>query len=138
MSVLIDAGPLEALLNRRAQHHRWAREQYNRITPPVYTCEAVIAEAYWLLQNVSRGRKKLRSLVGEGHVQIAFSYAEHTGRVNELLEKYDDADMDFADACLVRMVELERAPRVFTIDSDFFVYRVHRDQRIDLIYPAAR
>src|SRR5208282_3085444 len=42
----------------------------------------------------------------------------------ELLGKYQDRKMDLADACLVRMTELERAAVVFTLDrEDFTVYR---------------
>ena len=43
--VILDAGPLVALLNRRDRHHSWARDQWARISPPLITCEAVLAEA---------------------------------------------------------------------------------------------
>ena len=43
--------------------------------------------------------------------------------------------MDFADACLVRMAELHHAPRVWTADADFHVYRRNGRQTIPLIFP---
>ena len=50
--------------------------------------------------------------------------------------KYHDQRMQLADACLVRMSELKRDCRVFTLDRrDFQVYRRFDRQMIPLVAP---
>jgi hypothetical protein len=43
--------------------------------------------------------------------------------------------MSLADACLVRMSELVAGCTIFTLDSDFRIYRRHKRQRIPLLMP---
>jgi len=52
-----------------------------------------------------------------------------------LLRKYADTPMSFADACLVRMSELRRNSRLFTLDQDFAAYRRNGRGRIPLLAP---
>ena len=54
--IVIDAGPLVALLNRRDRHHAWVREVLGTVEPPVFTCEAVISEACFLLARLTGGQ----------------------------------------------------------------------------------
>ncbi|RIK75531.1 MAG: pilus assembly protein, partial [Planctomycetota bacterium] len=70
--VIVDAGPLVALLNRREQHHAWAQEQFSLIAAPAYTCESVISEAAFLLRNVDRGVEALMQLLDRGVVSLRF------------------------------------------------------------------
>lgn len=52
-----------------------------------------------------------------------------------LLQKYSDVPMSLADACLVRMAELYDDSTLFSIDTDFTVYRKHKRQVIPTILP---
>jgi predicted nucleic acid-binding protein len=45
------------------------------------------------------------------------------GRMRLLMEKYKDTPMDLADASLVAAAESLDSPRIFTLDSDFYIYR---------------
>ncbi|MCI0525021.1 MAG: hypothetical protein L0Y75_07125 [Acidobacteria bacterium] len=56
-------------------------------------------------------------------------------RVCELMEKYQDTPMDFADASLVSLAELRGVRRIITLDSDFYVYRIHGKESFDVIKP---
>ena len=47
--VILDTGPLVALLNGKDKYHRWVTMQFARIKPPLLTCEAVLSEACFLL-----------------------------------------------------------------------------------------
>jgi predicted nucleic acid-binding protein len=49
--------------------------------------------------------------------------------------KFGDVPMSFADACLVRMSEQHGNICVFTLDSDFLIYRKNGNEAISLIYP---
>ena len=51
--IIADTGPLVAYLDRSDQHHAWAKEVMGTLTEPLLTCDAVLAEASFLLQ---RGR----------------------------------------------------------------------------------
>ncbi len=135
MTILVDAGPLYALLNRREHYHEWARRYTNELDFPFYTCEAVLSEAHFLLQRTSLGGRQLNRMIESGLIDLSFSYDGHIERVNELMVTYQSVPMSFADACLLRMAELHGESRIFTTDSDFKIYRKHRTERIELLMP---
>lgn len=136
MNVLIDTGPIVALLNRRDEHHGWARATAGRLDAPLYTCEAVLAEAHHLLSAVHDGSVKLNEMVDAGRLDLSFRYDDHTKRVHELIAKYGSVPMSFADACLVALSETFRDAQIFTIDGDFTIYRRNRSRPFDLLAPA--
>jgi predicted nucleic acid-binding protein len=135
VKVLLDTGPLVALLNRRDQHHDWTRGTAARLDTPLYTCEAVLAEAHHLVSEVHDGARRLNELVDSGRLDLSFRYYSHAPRVSELMGKYANVPMSFGDACLVTLAETFPDPRVFTVDQDFTIYRRKRNRAIDLIIP---
>jgi predicted nucleic acid-binding protein len=135
-SVVLDAGPLVALLDRNDPHHEWARAQADLLVEPMITCEAVLSESAFLLDGVDPGYVRLNGFVREGFLRLAFDLDDHFDAVAALMAKYHDTPMSLADACLVRMSEVHSNCRVFTLDSDFKRYRRHSRQAIPLIYPA--
>jgi uncharacterized protein len=137
-AVLVDAGPLVALLDRRDKHHGWVIEQLPGLRPPFRTCEAAIAEAFHLLRRLPESRTAILAMIAEGALTTPFQLSEHSGEVLELVQRYANVPMSLADACLVRMSELFPNPVVFTLDSDFRIYRRHRRQRLPLLIPPQR
>jgi predicted nucleic acid-binding protein len=138
VSVLIDTGPIVALLNRRDQHHEWTRATAAGLDAPLYTCEAVLAEAHYLLSRIHDGPKKLHQMMDAGRLDVSFRYADHAQRVHEFMSKYTSVPMSFADACLVALSETFREVRVFTLDDDFTIYRRKRNRPLDLLIPRTR
>lgn len=134
--VVLDAGPLVALLDRNDPHHGWARAQLESFNEPMITCEAVISESAFLLEHCDPGYRHLMGLLQDQIVRLAFDLDDHLDAVSNLMNKYQDTPMSLADACLVRMSELHDRARVFTLDSDFKLYRRHGRQSIPLLYPA--
>jgi uncharacterized protein len=134
--VVLDTGPLVAMIDRDDQYHGWTSAQLASLAPPFLTCEAVISETLFLLPRARHGRPTLLSFLREGLVQVSFDLDDNLDAVARLLEKYDDVPMSLADACLVRMSELHDRARVFTLDSDFKRYRRHSRQAIPLIFPS--
>ena len=53
--------------------------------------------------------------------------------MRELMAKYKDAPMDIADASLVAAAEVSGKQRIFTVDSDFVVYRLLGKQSFDIV-----
>ncbi len=133
--IIFDSGVLVALIDKREQFHQWATEQAQTITPPFVTCEAVITETCFLLRNVHNGEAAVLSMIEDGILQIDFSLSDEITKIKALMNKYQDVPMSSADACLVRMSELMDNAFVFTLDSDFHIYRKNGKKRINLIVP---
>jgi predicted nucleic acid-binding protein len=133
--VLLDTGPLVAALDRRDQHHAWAKAQFDRLEAPLLTCEAVLSESCFLLGKVPGGGLAVMGLVRRGAVSVPFRFAEEAEAVADLIARYADVPMSFADACLVRMAEQHRNSAVLTLDRDFTLYRKNRRQVIPTIMP---
>ena len=133
--VIVDTGPLVAGLRERDRHHAWTRAQLESLPAPLVTCEAVLSEAFFLLQRVRGGGARLAALVDRGVLDIRFDFQDEREATLRLLLKYADTPMSFADACLVRMSELHRESRLFTLDLDFTAYRRNGREHIPLLAP---
>ena len=134
---IVDAGPLVAFLSARDHHHAWAKSAFASVTPPVLTCEAVLAEAWHLLRGTAAGQPALLELIASGTVVLEFALKAELAAVRRLAARYRDRPMSLADACLVRMAELHDETAVITVDRDFSVYRKHTRQAIPLVSPFA-
>ena len=122
-AVIADTGPLVAFLVRQAEHHRWACEVMATVRPPLLTCEPVLAEVVHLLRRHGCDADPLLALVERGVIKVALSETGELMPLRQLMRRYRDRPMSLADACLVRLSELQERPRVWTLDSDFRIYR---------------
>ncbi len=135
MKAIADTGFLVAFGNRNDTYHRWALELAERITEPLLTCEAVLAETAFHLSSSAL----VLAYVTEGLVRLAFAAQEHLSRLHELAVRYSDRKPDLADLCLIRMSELHPKHPVVTTDlNDFRVYRRGRREIIPVIHPPLR
>jgi uncharacterized protein len=121
--ILLDTGPLLAYLNARDHYHGWAVERFPEIRAPMLTCEPVLTEAAALLLYDTGDATPMMELLRRGVVQIAFDLEDEAESVSQLMKRYRNVPMALADACLVRMSELRKNSTVFTINSDFHIYR---------------
>ena len=135
IKVLLDAGPLIGYLNRKDQHHGWAVESWTALSGPLFTCEAVLSEVIFNLQSEGTNLDSILYYLESGIIRLDFSMAENRADVLSLLRKYADQPMSLADACLVRMAELNENCQVFTTDKDFQVYRRKGRSVIPLLAP---
>ena len=134
MKGIADTGFLVAFLNRTDQHHDWAVEVAGRVTDPLLTCESVLAEAAFHLQNVSL----VLALLVEGLITVAFDCSTNLPQLAALAKRYADRRPDLADLCLIRMSELHPGHTVITIDRDFRIYRRNKREVIPLLFPTER
>ena len=134
-NVLLDTGPLVAFLNRRDKFHNWVLAQWDQIKPPMLTCEAVISEACFLLAGTETGIDSVMQLIQRKITTVSFHLDDQILPVKKLLLKYRSVPMSLADACLIRMSELHPDARIFTLDSDFDLYRKNRRRIIPTIMP---
>lgn len=133
--VIIDTGPIVALLNRRDRHHAWVREVLDAIKPPIFTCEAVVSEACFLFGRVASGQDAVLELLASNVINIDFQMLPEITAIQTLMRKFANVPMSLADACLVRMTELDVESVLVTLDSDFRVYRRNRTRVIPTIMP---
>lgn len=134
-TVIADASALIALIYEKDAQHEWAKSQVVNLRTPYLTCEAVIAEACFLLKGVHEGKQTVLSYLSNGILEIAFDLSTEVERIAALMKKYESVPMSFADACLVRMSEQHANSIVFTLDSDFWIYRKHGKGEIELVIP---
>lgn len=133
--VVIDTGPLVALLNRRDRHHAWVREVLDTVEPPIFTCEAVVSEACFLLGRLTGGSDAVLGMLSAAILKVDFRMLSEIDALRGLMRKFASVPMSVADACLVRMTELDVQSVLVTLDSDFRVYRRNRRQIVPTIMP---
>jgi predicted nucleic acid-binding protein len=131
MKVILDTGPLVALLNRDDEHHGWAVDALGRLPAPLWTCEPVLAEAAHLTGSPGL----IMDMVAKQQLRIGLDIAEEALALGALLRRYGKR-MDLVDACVVRMSELAPRCTVVTLDRrDFAVYRRNGRHVIPVVAP---
>jgi predicted nucleic acid-binding protein len=131
--VLLDTGPLVALLNRKEKAHARVKSVVEQLPAPLLTVEPVIVEATYLLRAVPGGPQAVLGLLREGLVRIPFALQAEVSQVERLMGRWASVPMSLADACLVRLVELMPEASVLTFDSDFAIYRAGKSRVIQLV-----
>jgi hypothetical protein len=122
--MVVDTGPWIALFDPQDPAHGDAKRILATIHEPLVTTPAVLTEAFHLLGGWNRGSEALGEFMSRGGVRIWFPESSGLSRIFELMKRYADHPMDFADATLVCAAEHFRTVRVFTIDrNDFSSYR---------------
>ena len=130
--VLLDTGPLVALLSKRDAGHARALRAFADCAPPLRCCEAVIAEACFLMRKVqSSGPAEVIALGRKGVFTIEWSLRGHWSNIEALLRKYQDRPVSLADASLIRVAEVHEEPRILTFDADFAHYRWARNRKFE-------
>ena len=133
-AVLVDAGPLIALLDRSDAHHDKVVTALRKIQDPLVSVWPVLVEAMYLLSFSWQAQKALWEIFETGTVQLLPLGSDDIPQIKTLMEKYRDLPMDLADAALVRVAEREGLRRVLTLDQkDFNVYRLPRKGRFTLL-----
>jgi len=133
--VILSAGPLVAFLVRRDRYHNWVRGQFARLTVPLISCEAALAEASHLIRRAGGKLDFIFEAMRRGRLSCPFRLEEEADAVYRLLNRYAKVPVSLADACLVRMAELYDGSPILTLDADFSVYRKNGRQVIELITP---
>jgi predicted nucleic acid-binding protein len=132
-SILADTGFLVALVSVRDAHHRWTQTVADRYPPPWHSCDAVLSEVFFLVG--ARGIASVAELIRRSAIRSSFRFAEDAGAVLDLMQKYKDVPMAFADACLVRMSERQPDSLVLTTDNDFRIYRRQNRRTVPCLLP---
>ena len=132
--VLVDTGPLVAMLSRADGHHLVCAELARHIQPPLLTSWPVITEAAWLLRARRTAVDRLLELVQEGAIAILELDRAAAPGLRRILKRYASLRPQLADATLVYLAEREEIETIFTLDRrDFSVYRTTRGRGFRLV-----
>ncbi|MGH7784587.1 MAG: type II toxin-antitoxin system VapC family toxin [Candidatus Binatia bacterium] len=132
--ILVDAGPLIALIHEDDSEHERCREAFAAMNDPLGTVWPVVAEAMHLLSFSWQAQEALWEMIEMGAVEFLPLGIDDVPHMKKLMHKYRDLPMDLADAALVRVAERERLRRIFTLDRrDFQIYRPSRVGRFSIL-----
>jgi uncharacterized protein len=133
-AVLVDTGPLVALLDRSDPYHLTCQETLSSLEDSLVTVWPVVTEAMYMLRSYWQAQNALWEMIDTAAVEILVLGKNDVARMRELMRKYRDLPMDLADAALVRVAERERLRRIFTLDRrDFQIYRPSRIGRFAVL-----
>ena len=131
MKPIADTGLLVGFVDRSDQYHAWAVQCMDDLHVALVTCEAVIAEAEYL---VPGSGPALMEMIRRGALQIVPLLPDEAVAIAALMNRY--SKMQFADACIVRLSEKLSDAVVYTTDQrDFAIYRRHRNKPITKVSP---
>ena len=140
LPTLIDTGPLYALVDKSDQDkHRQCVALFRTLNQPPLTTWACLTEALYLLDQYRgwQGQGALLGMLNSGAIRVHTPHADELLRISELMEQYQDRPMDFADAALVTLAEREGLKRIFTLDDDFYFYKIKGRDTFDVLKPDA-
>jgi predicted nucleic acid-binding protein len=132
---LVDAGPLVALIDAGEPDHELCVSTLRSIQLPLLTTWSAFTEAMYLVGRAGgwTGQYALWQLLLNEDLAIGEQQVNCAGRIANLMERYSDRPMDLADATLVALAEERNSRRIFTLDRDFSIYRLHGRAHFEVI-----
>lgn len=134
--VLIDTGPIVAIFDKTDNHHSICSELLKGIKQPFIATIPVLTEAFYLLSFSWLNQAALWKYIEAGNLQFYNLDKNQLKICKNLMEKYQDLPMDFADATLVAVAAAENISTIFTLDhKDFKVYKTKSGRSFRLLPP---
>lgn len=132
--VLLDTGPLVAIVSQRDHNHQACIEQLRHLKPPLLTCWPVITEAAWLLRTDLPSVQRMLASFNIGLLRLLPLDEQAAPWISGFLVRYANLGVQLADASMVYLAEREGIDTIFTLDRrDFSVYRFGKNQAFTLI-----
>jgi uncharacterized protein len=132
--VLLDTGPMVAIVSRQDAHHERCVEELARLRTPLLTCWPVMTEALWLVRQETAAVHGIFRGFADNLWALAPLGSEALPWLIAFLDRYQKLGAQLADACLVYLAERENIDTVFTLDRrDFSVYRYGENRRLKII-----
>jgi uncharacterized protein len=132
---LVDTGPFVAYFNRRDPMHGPVTARLGEFSGQLATTAAVVTEVMHFLSAVPRGPVAFAELLVASHTRIEdVSEPEEVLVAADLMDKYSDTPMDFADATLVLLAEALTVVDILTLDCrGFSTYRTAKGKAFRLV-----
>jgi uncharacterized protein len=131
---LADTGALLAYLDRSDRWHGPCRAAFAGLRLPMVTSSAVLTELFHLVGDNRRQKQTTWEFVRSGALTVATLADRDLSDLEELMRRYHDRPMDFADATLVHVAARDSLSTVFTVDhDDFETYRIGGRRRFRIL-----
>ncbi|ODS32356.1 MAG: nucleic-acid-binding protein contains PIN domain protein [Candidatus Scalindua rubra] len=132
--IIIDTGPLVALFDRDDQYHKTCKKTFLSISEPLITTWPILTEVMYLLNFSSLAQELCFEFIVSGGLDISSENSKHINRIYQLMKKYNDLPIDFADASLVALAEERNITTVFTLDRKHFrIYKPKHRKAFNLL-----
>src|SRR5262249_3365107 len=132
--VLVDTGPIVAILSRSDQHHQTCLEALRDMPGPLFTCWPVLTDAARLLRRSSDAIQQLLKSIDNGFLELLALSGEDVLPIAAIMKKYRNKRTQLADAALVHLAARDGVDTIFTLDQrDFSVYRLPRGRALRLL-----
>jgi len=131
---LIDTGVVFGIVNHRDRWHSACLEALTAVRVPLLTTEAVLTEFFHLVASHRCDPEKAWAFVRSGALTVRSIADSDLPQLHELMVKYRDRPMDFADATLVHLAARENLSLILTVDhEDFQTYRIAGRKRFTIL-----
>jgi predicted nucleic acid-binding protein len=132
--VLVDTGPLVAIMSRADQHHKTCIETLRDLPGPLFSCWPVITEVAWLLRGHAGAVRQLLGSISEGFLELLLIQSSEAVDIGNVMDKYKNIRSQLADAALLYLAERDGFDMIFTLDRrDFSVYNAGRKHAFEII-----
>lgn len=132
--VLVDTGPLVAILSRDDQYHDDCVAALRKMSGPLFSCWPIVTEAAWLLRNSPRAVQQLLRGIDGGFLELLPVAGSEADPIADLMKQYEEIRPQLADVSLVYLAIRERIETIFTLDRrDFSIYRSGRKRGFRLL-----
>ena len=132
--MLVDTGPLVAILSREDEFHDVCLATLREMSGPLLSCWPVMTEAAWLLRRVHGAVQKLLQSVESGFIELLPLAGTEAAAISTLMKRYENIEPQLADVALIHLAERERIETIFTLDRrDFSVYRAGGKRKLRIV-----
>jgi uncharacterized protein len=137
VALIVDTGPLVALLDATDPHHERCTDLLQRSQEPRVVPTLVLVEVEYLLRPWRNAFPALLADVEAGGLELLELPVRSLLRAGELVERYRDLPLGLVDASVVAATEMLRETKVATLDRRHFT--VVRPDHVDALtlLPAA-
>ncbi len=134
--MLTDTGPLIALLDDGDKHHANCVQVVSSLPKaPLLTTWPCFTETMYFLYEIGgfRYQERLWAMRRANRLTLLEITSAEADRMDALMTQYSNIPMDLADASLVAVAEERKIRRLFTIDGDFYIYRLTDGSMLEVI-----
>jgi len=119
--LLIDAGPLVAIVSENDVRHNECVAVLQTITRPMITCWPVIVEAAYLLRRRPDQVRNILASISRGAIVVdPLTDPRIFPQVQSLYDRYGQSGLQIADACMVALAGSLGIRTIFTVDRRDF------------------
>ena len=134
IEVLVDTGPLVAMLDASDSAHTVCIETLSLFRTPLVTTWPVLTEAAWLLRNRPDLVQRLIRSATAGFLRIEIQTDVDASAMAAIFDRYADQHFQLADVSLMHLADRKQIDTVFTLDRrDFGIFRTHQGKPLNLL-----